>query len=133
MYKPLNETYLPLYETEAGRRIYDETLACVEQQFSGYVKEIQGTADGANVPFHKVHSHVRYFISFNRIISFQCARHLRAQLPFPSQIYIYIYKVATENSLIIFPNINNKKLKRHVFVHKLFLFNIIQCFSGHPV
>ncbi|XP_071873730.1 C45 family peptidase tan [Bombus fervidus] len=53
-YRPLNETYLPLYETEAGRKIYDETLACVEQQFPGYVKEIQGTADGANVPFHKL-------------------------------------------------------------------------------
>lgn len=53
-YNPLNEVYLPLYETEAGRKVYEETLACVVEQFPQYVKEIQGTADGANVPFHKV-------------------------------------------------------------------------------
>ncbi|XP_031828088.1 C45 family peptidase tan [Nomia melanderi] len=54
IYRPLNETYLPLYETEAGKKIYEETLSCVEQQFPGYLREIQGTADGANVPFHKL-------------------------------------------------------------------------------
>ncbi|KOC61454.1 Acyl-coenzyme A:6-aminopenicillanic-acid-acyltransferase 40 kDa form [Habropoda laboriosa] len=53
-YKPLNETYLPLYKTEAGNKVYQETLACVEEQFPGYLKEIRGTADGANVPFHKL-------------------------------------------------------------------------------
>lgn len=57
IYRPLNETYLPLYETEAGKKIYEETLSCVEQQFPGYLREIQGTADGANVPFHKVNRH----------------------------------------------------------------------------
>ena len=96
IYKPLNETYLPLYETEAGRKIYDETLACVEQQFPGYVKEIQGTADGANVPFHKVHSHVRCFITFNifpqAISRVTCWRAITcARSCFPSQIYTYIY------------------------------------------
>lgn len=54
VYKPLNETYLPLYETEAGKKVYEETLSCVEQQYPGYLREIQGTADGANVPFHKL-------------------------------------------------------------------------------
>lgn len=54
IYQPLNETYLPLYETEAGRKIYEETLVCVEKQFPGYLKEIRGTADGANVPFYKL-------------------------------------------------------------------------------
>lgn len=53
-YRPLNESYLPLYETEAGRKIYEETLACVEEQFPGYLREIRGTADGADVPFHKL-------------------------------------------------------------------------------
>ncbi|XP_029055558.1 acyl-coenzyme A:6-aminopenicillanic-acid-acyltransferase 40 kDa form isoform X2 [Osmia bicornis bicornis] len=53
-YRPLNETYLPLYETETGRKIYEETLGCVEEQFPGYLREIRGTADGANVPFHKL-------------------------------------------------------------------------------
>ncbi|CAL7943972.1 unnamed protein product [Xylocopa violacea] len=54
LYRPLNEIYLPLYETEVGKKIYEETLACVQEQFPGYLKEIQGTADGANVPFHKL-------------------------------------------------------------------------------
>ena len=53
-YHPLNETYLPLYNTEAGRKVYEDTLACVEKQYPGYVREIQGTAEGANVPFHKL-------------------------------------------------------------------------------
>ncbi|XP_017884388.1 uncharacterized protein LOC108627587 [Ceratina calcarata] len=54
VYRPLNETYLPLYETQTGKKIYEETLACVETQFPGYLKEIRGTADGANVPFYKL-------------------------------------------------------------------------------
>ncbi|XP_043248555.1 uncharacterized protein LOC122395212 [Colletes gigas] len=54
IYRPLNETYIPLYETAAGKKIYEETLRCVEQQFPGYLREIQGTSDGANVPFHKL-------------------------------------------------------------------------------
>ncbi|XP_015438251.1 PREDICTED: uncharacterized protein LOC107193354 [Dufourea novaeangliae] len=54
IYRPLNETYLPLYETEAGKNVYEETLSCVEKQFPGYLREIQGTADGANVPFYKL-------------------------------------------------------------------------------
>lgn len=54
IYNPLNETYLPLYETEEGKKVYEETLACVEKQFPGYLREIQGTAEGANVPFHKL-------------------------------------------------------------------------------
>ncbi|PBC26195.1 beta-alanyl-dopamine/carcinine hydrolase [Apis cerana] len=53
IYEPL-KSYLSLYETEVGRKIYDETLACVEQQFPGYLKEIRGTAAGANVPFYKL-------------------------------------------------------------------------------
>lgn len=53
-YQPLVETYLPLYETPEGRAIYEETLACVNEQFPQYVREIQGTADGAKVPFYKV-------------------------------------------------------------------------------
>lgn len=54
IYKPLNETYLPLFETNEGKAIYEETLDTVRKQFPQYVREIEGTADGANVPFHKV-------------------------------------------------------------------------------
>ncbi|XP_058808214.1 beta-alanyl-dopamine/carcinine hydrolase-like [Phymastichus coffea] len=53
-YWPLNETYMILYETQEGKGIYDETLACVEKQYSQYVREIRGTADGSGVPFHKL-------------------------------------------------------------------------------
>ena len=46
--------FLPLYETDAGRRVYEETLACVRKNFPQYLREMEGTADGAEVPFHKV-------------------------------------------------------------------------------
>lgn len=53
-YGPLNETYLGVYNTKEGRKVYEETLAAVKTQFPQYVREIEGTADGANVPFYKV-------------------------------------------------------------------------------
>ncbi|KAK2586477.1 hypothetical protein KPH14_010747 [Odynerus spinipes] len=53
-YRPLNETYMKLYATEEGKKIYEETLQCTKEQFPQYVREIQGTADGANVPFYKL-------------------------------------------------------------------------------
>ncbi|EFN75755.1 uncharacterized protein LOC105191124 [Harpegnathos saltator] len=54
IYSPLNDTYLPLFATEEGRKVYEETLDVVKKQFPQYVREIQGTADGANVPFSKL-------------------------------------------------------------------------------
>ncbi|XP_057335239.1 beta-alanyl-dopamine/carcinine hydrolase [Microplitis mediator] len=53
-YKPLNDTYLAAYNTKEGRIIYDETLECVRKQFPQYLREIEGTAAGANVPFYKL-------------------------------------------------------------------------------
>lgn len=53
-YGPLNDTYLSLYETKKGRKVYEETLECVKRRFPQYVREIEGTADGAEVPFYKV-------------------------------------------------------------------------------
>ncbi|XP_014207370.1 uncharacterized protein LOC106638619 [Copidosoma floridanum] len=53
-YGPLNDTYLAQYETPGGRRVYDETLACVMEQYPQYVREIEGTADGSEVPFYKL-------------------------------------------------------------------------------
>lgn len=50
----LNDEYLPLYETDVGRRAYEETLAAVKNNYPQYIDELQGTADGAKVPFHKV-------------------------------------------------------------------------------
>lgn len=54
VYSPLNEIYLPLFMTEQGKKIYNETLDVVKKQFPQYLREIEGTADGANVPFHKL-------------------------------------------------------------------------------
>lgn len=51
-FKELHDTLLPAYETEAGRAAYDKTLACLNENFPHYVRELQGTADGAQVPFH---------------------------------------------------------------------------------
>lgn len=51
-FKELHNTLLPAYQTEAGRAAYDQTLACVTENFPHYVRELQGTADGAQVPFH---------------------------------------------------------------------------------
>ncbi|XP_060535741.1 beta-alanyl-dopamine/carcinine hydrolase isoform X2 [Cylas formicarius] len=49
--------FLDAYETAEGRRAYDDTLACLKANFPQYVRELEGTADGANVPFHKLFLH----------------------------------------------------------------------------
>ncbi|XP_011314040.1 uncharacterized protein tan [Fopius arisanus] len=53
-YGPLNESYLDVYNTKDGRKVYEETLTAVKSQFPEYLREIEGTADGANVPFYKL-------------------------------------------------------------------------------
>ncbi|XP_014236027.1 uncharacterized protein LOC106658534 [Trichogramma pretiosum] len=53
-YRPLQDNYLGMYETSEGRRVYEETLACVREQYPQYVREIEGTADGSGVPFYKL-------------------------------------------------------------------------------
>ncbi|XP_047543774.1 uncharacterized protein LOC125075944 isoform X1 [Vanessa atalanta] len=42
------------YKTDTGRDAYDKTLANMKKRFPYYVKEMQGVADGANVPFHQL-------------------------------------------------------------------------------
>lgn len=54
VYPPLNEIYLPLFMTEQGKKIYNETLDVIKKQFPQYLREIEGTAAGADVPFHKL-------------------------------------------------------------------------------
>ncbi|XP_076040741.1 C45 family peptidase tan [Oratosquilla oratoria] len=51
-FSELRESLLPAYETEEGRAAYDATLKNLEENYPQYVREIQGTADGAKVPFH---------------------------------------------------------------------------------
>lgn len=50
----LNESYLPIYNTPEGLKVYTETLEVVRKSFPQYLRELQGTADGAQVEFHKV-------------------------------------------------------------------------------
>lgn len=50
----LLERYISVYETIRGREVYEETLAAVRKDFPQYIKELEGTADGAKVPFYKV-------------------------------------------------------------------------------
>ncbi|XP_074030172.1 C45 family peptidase tan [Leptinotarsa decemlineata] len=52
--KALNEEFLPAYSTPEGRRAYEDTLNSLKKNFPQYVRELEGTADGSNVPFHKL-------------------------------------------------------------------------------
>jgi hypothetical protein len=54
----LNKVLLPLYESDAGKKVYEETLTSVRKNFPQYVREMEGTADGAQVPFHKVQFYI---------------------------------------------------------------------------
>ncbi|KAK9882075.1 hypothetical protein WA026_018921 [Henosepilachna vigintioctopunctata] len=50
----LNKEYLPAYETPEGKQAYDDTLTNLKRNFPQYIKELEGIADGAKVPFHKL-------------------------------------------------------------------------------
>jgi hypothetical protein len=50
----LNDHFLPIYNTPEGLKVYTETLEVVTKSFPQYLRELQGTADGAGVEFHKV-------------------------------------------------------------------------------
>ncbi|CAH1968405.1 unnamed protein product [Acanthoscelides obtectus] len=56
----LNHCYLPCYETSEGRKAYEDTLNCVKSNFPQYIRELEGIADGAQVPFHKVTFSARF-------------------------------------------------------------------------
>jgi hypothetical protein len=63
---------LPLYETDAGKKAYEETLTSVRKNFPQYVREMEGTADGAKVHFHKVQCYIKlslyaYLIPVRRV------------------------------------------------------------------
>ncbi|CAG9558673.1 unnamed protein product [Danaus chrysippus] len=42
------------YKTIPGQDAYEKTLANMKKRYPYYVKEMQGVADGANVPFHQL-------------------------------------------------------------------------------
>lgn len=53
-FESLNDEYVPAYETPAGKKIYDDTLANLNHNFPQYIKELEGIADGSKVPFFKL-------------------------------------------------------------------------------
>lgn len=53
-YERLQEL-IQIYELPEGHKVYDETLACVQENFPQYVDEIKGMADGSKVSFYKVY------------------------------------------------------------------------------
>lgn len=57
--------YLAVYSTPEGRRGYDDTLQCLKLNFPQYVRELEGIAEGANVPFHKVNL-LQYVLTFKK-------------------------------------------------------------------
>lgn len=50
----LNEDLVPAYNSQRGQEIYKETMDIVNQKFPNYVRELQGIADGSEVPFFKL-------------------------------------------------------------------------------
>ena len=48
------ELILPLYDSQAGRDYYEESLRVCQDCFPQYVREVRGTADGAGLPFEHV-------------------------------------------------------------------------------
>ncbi|XP_038216136.1 acyl-coenzyme A:6-aminopenicillanic-acid-acyltransferase 40 kDa form isoform X1 [Zerene cesonia] len=42
------------YKTEPGKEAYEKTLANMKERYPYYVKEMQGVADGAKVPFYQL-------------------------------------------------------------------------------
>ncbi|XP_031347224.1 uncharacterized protein LOC116173707 isoform X2 [Photinus pyralis] len=60
----LNEEFIPAYNTPEGRKAYDDTLRSVNENFPQYIKELEGTADGAKVPFYKL-----FLLHMDRIIT----------------------------------------------------------------
>ncbi|CAG9770386.1 unnamed protein product [Ceutorhynchus assimilis] len=46
--------YLEAYATPEGRQGYEDTLNCLKTNFPQYIRELEGIADGANVPFYKL-------------------------------------------------------------------------------
>ncbi|XP_044749400.1 uncharacterized protein LOC123310085 [Coccinella septempunctata] len=50
----LNQEYLPAYNTTEGKEAYEATLNNLIRNFPQYIKELEGIADGAKVPFYKL-------------------------------------------------------------------------------
>ena len=50
----LKDELIPAYNSAAGKKVYDNTLALMSKKFPHYIRELKGIAEGAQVPFHLV-------------------------------------------------------------------------------
>ncbi len=50
----LGQTLIPAYLEPEGREIYEHSLSLCKKKFPGYVEELEGIAEGSEVPFYKV-------------------------------------------------------------------------------
>lgn len=67
---PTTEEFMKAYETEQGRKAYDDTLAIVTKNFPQYVRELEGIADGSKVSFTLVRIFTAKTCYFNISSSF---------------------------------------------------------------
>ncbi len=66
----LSNQLLPAYNTRRGQLIYRDTLNLMKTKFPHYVRELQGIADGSQVPFHQVFSKFSKLVSQIYLIEF---------------------------------------------------------------
>ena len=50
----LKDDLIPAYNSARGKKIFDDTLALMRQKFPHYIRELEGIAEGSQVPFHLV-------------------------------------------------------------------------------
>ncbi|XP_050420912.1 uncharacterized protein LOC126833544 isoform X2 [Adelges cooleyi] len=53
-YTPLQDDYLKMYAEPEGQSIYEESFISTQKYFPQYIIELQGVADGAQVPFEEL-------------------------------------------------------------------------------
>jgi hypothetical protein len=49
-----NKTLLPSYSTDIGKSVYNSSLAICKKRFPQYIEEMEGMAEGSQIPFYKV-------------------------------------------------------------------------------
>nr|CAH7751418.1 unnamed protein product [Callosobruchus chinensis] len=57
-----------------GRKAYEDTLNCVKANFPQYIRELEGIADGARVPFHKL-----FLLHMDNIVAYACRKECEAK------------------------------------------------------
>lgn len=71
---PTTEEFMKIYETDGGRKAYEDTLAVVNKHFPQYVRELEGIADGSKVSFTLVSSFIQislYYLYVSFVVVFK--------------------------------------------------------------